>query len=261
MKRTGFGGSWTEDKLRIVRAYLIAYRTIFTGNEKAKFLRTIYVDAFAHTGQRTSRGEMIVQEPLFSAEDEPQLQAFFKGSVRNALELDSPFDHYVFIEKNQIAFRELEKTVSEYPLRSTETLLGDANEVLSRWCAQTDWKRNRAVVFLDPFGMQVEWPLLETLAKTKGIDLWMLFPVSTVLRTLPNAGEPPKEWAERLTKTFGTEDWKNEFYSTQESITLFEDEETLYRDADIERVQAFVVSRLTEIFVGVSPKPMILKNS
>ena len=48
-----FGGSWTEIKLARLAKYLTAYRTIFTGNEKARHFKTWYVDAFAGTGSRS----------------------------------------------------------------------------------------------------------------------------------------------------------------------------------------------------------------
>ncbi|MGH8657683.1 MAG: hypothetical protein ACREV4_04145 [Gammaproteobacteria bacterium] len=50
--------------------------------------------------------------------------------------------------------------------------LTDAIVGLQDWCAQRDWEKERAVVFLDPFGMQVEWETVDTLAKTGGVDLW-----------------------------------------------------------------------------------------
>jgi three-Cys-motif partner protein len=53
MKNHKFGGSWTEEKLECLKSYLGAYTTIFTGNPRAKFYTTTYVDAFAGTGYRT----------------------------------------------------------------------------------------------------------------------------------------------------------------------------------------------------------------
>lgn len=47
-----FGGDWTSDKLERVRKYLCAYTTIFKNNVRASYFSTIYVDAFAGTGQR-----------------------------------------------------------------------------------------------------------------------------------------------------------------------------------------------------------------
>jgi len=49
-----FGGDWTEVKLGKLEKYLKAYRTLFSGNEKARYFKTWYVDAFAGTGSRTT---------------------------------------------------------------------------------------------------------------------------------------------------------------------------------------------------------------
>jgi three-Cys-motif partner protein len=52
-----FGGRWTEEKLERLRKYLVAYTTIFKANERAKHLRTTFVDAFAGTGTyRATKG-------------------------------------------------------------------------------------------------------------------------------------------------------------------------------------------------------------
>jgi three-Cys-motif partner protein len=45
-----------------------------------------------------------------------------------------------------------------------------------RKICDNDWRSHRAVLFLDPYGMQVEWQTIEAIAKTAAIDLWLLFP-------------------------------------------------------------------------------------
>ena len=57
-----------------------------------------------------------------------------------------------------------------------EILNEDANTAVQRICASTNWHNNRAVLFLDPYGMQVSWETLAAVAATKAIDLWMLYP-------------------------------------------------------------------------------------
>ena len=47
----GFGGNWTEEKLKRVEKYLKAYATIMN---KKKF-RFAYIDAFAGTGYREEK--------------------------------------------------------------------------------------------------------------------------------------------------------------------------------------------------------------
>jgi hypothetical protein len=44
------GGAWTEQKLACLQKYLQSYCQIFSKNERARYFRTHYVDAFAGTG-------------------------------------------------------------------------------------------------------------------------------------------------------------------------------------------------------------------
>src|SRR5438093_1235681 len=103
-----FGGDWTINKLERVRKYLAAYTKIFKKNPRASFFRTIYVDAFAGTGQRVSSGA----EEMSSQDTDAQ--SLRKGSVRIALEVEPPFDQYVFIEKSAKRAKELETLRSDF---------------------------------------------------------------------------------------------------------------------------------------------------
>src|SRR6266568_7856019 len=102
--QTQFGGAWTQQKLEALKKYLQAYTTIFKKNPRARFYSISYVDAFAGTG--TLRRP----EPGGSAEFLPELQKneeeFRKGSVIRALEIEPPFDEYIFIEKSATKCRE-----------------------------------------------------------------------------------------------------------------------------------------------------------
>jgi three-Cys-motif partner protein len=60
-----FGGDWTEIKLSRLHKYLKAYRHIFTRNEKARYFKTWYVDAFAGTGLRTQASTHAEPAALF----------------------------------------------------------------------------------------------------------------------------------------------------------------------------------------------------
>jgi three-Cys-motif partner protein len=92
---------------------------------------------------------------------------------------------------------------------------GDANEVLKTWCRERNWHEERAVVFLDPYGMQVEWSTIERLAETKGVDLWYLFPLGVgVARLLTHRGDMSEAWQMRLDLLFGTSKWRERFYQS-----------------------------------------------
>jgi hypothetical protein len=53
VKVHAFGGLWTERKLAALEGYLTAYRHIFDKGPWASKYKTIYVDGFAGTGERT----------------------------------------------------------------------------------------------------------------------------------------------------------------------------------------------------------------
>jgi three-Cys-motif partner protein len=255
-----FGGHWTTEKLAILEKYLLAYGTIFKSNPRARYYRTVYIDAFAGTGYRATQtsGEMAMLPDL----EQPDTQSYLKGSAVIALESEPPFDHYVFIEQKPDHVAALEQLKQTYPDRMITVLPGDANTQLRTLIQTTDWKSHRAVVFLDPYGMQVEWALLEAIAKTQAIDLWMLFPLGVgVNRLLTRTGEPPKEWGDALTRIFGTERWRDEFYPSQIQDSLFGPAETRGKSATFDSIGRFLVKRLTTIFAGVAPKPLALTNS
>lgn len=263
MAKQTFGGDWTEDKLERVRKYLCAYTKIFARNPRARCFTTTYVDAFAGEGKRIDPKTM-QDDPTLFFDEGPDIDRdmFKKGSARIALEVNPPFDHYLFIESSDGRVRELRRMVDEYDDRKTQVHRGEANEALRDWCASTDWRMHRAVVFLDPFGMQVEWETVEAIARTKAIDLWWLFPLGIgVSRLLTRSEPPPAHWAKRLTSTLGTEEWREAFYRVKEDETLFGPDVAERREANHVAIAAFVVSRLRKVFAKVAENPLHLRNS
>lgn len=257
-----FGGDWTERKLYCLQKYLKAYTTIFHRNEKARFYRTHYVDAFAGTGRMQLKDMPLAEFTPELAEDQEQ---YAKGSATRALEVEPPFDHYLFIERDPVRALELEQLKEHHPQRASDitVLNADASEAITTWCKETDWTRNRAVLFLDPFGMDVEWELLQTIGSTCGIDLWYLCPLFAINRLLMRDGRLPESWSERLTKTFGTSSWFEEFYTTEETqlpIAGWNPSVQIIKTANQERIKNFLLGRLRTVFVSVA-EPLMLYNS
>lgn len=215
MVEQSFGGPWTERKLKCLQDYLNAYRTIFTGNPRARYFRTWYVDAFAGTGSRSTPrpSRSSSGEGFFEIYDDAEAQEYQDGSAKIALGLSSPFDNYLFIEKSKARVTELQSAIrAEFPqlYARCHFRAGDANAELKGWCAERNWSKDRAVVFLDPYGMQVEWGSVETLAATKGVDLWYLFP--GIARLLRRDGNIPEAWKKRLDVLLGTDAWQTRFF-------------------------------------------------
>jgi three-Cys-motif partner protein len=112
------------------------------------------------------------------------------------------------------------------------------------------------------YGMEVEWQTIEALARTKAVDLWILLPLGQAInRLLTREGPPEKQWADRLTRCFGTEEWKEVFYRKESQPTLFGAEERLAKEANFEAIGDFFVRRLSAIFEKVAENPLPLRNS
>ncbi len=244
-----------------------AYTKIFRVNPRAQFLRTTYVDAFAGTGYiqvgipELPLAQVMPELADLRSEIQAQADEYKKGSVVRALELEPPFHRYLFIERDVGRYVELCRLTERFPDRKgrIEVVNADANEYLLKWCHARDWRRNRAVVFLDPFGMQVDWALIESIAATKAIDLWLLFPLFAANRLLVTKGKPPENWATRLTRILGTDRWEDEFYRTEKSL-LIQGEERTIKVADIKKIGEFFVDRLRSVFTAVA-EPLTLTNT
>ena len=257
-----FGGEWTTRKLEVLAGYLHGY----TNALKNQPFQKLYIDAFAGTGYRDVRCEEEDDSPqnrLFPDMAEPEPQSFLDGSARLALKIEPQFDRYIFIERSPEHCADLVSLKAEFPglANKIDIRQGDANAKIQELC-QTDWRSKRAVLFLDPYGMQVEWTTIEAIAKAKAIDLWLLFPLGIgVNRLLTKSGDIPNPWRNRLNLLLGTEDWYDEFYKVEITPTLFgENKETLIK-AKMETIGRYFNNRLKSVFIGVAEEPGVLRNS
>lgn len=255
-----FGGDWTEEKLRRIRKYLTAYTTALS---KQQF-RTAYIDAFAGTGYRQLKQEHKPSELMFPEFMEEDAQAFLEGSAQIALQTKPRFDKYIFIEQEIGRFNELEKLKESYPEVAEDIILvnADCNAYLQDLCLNRNWRSNRAVLFLDPFGMQVEWTTIEAIAHTQAIDLWLLFPLGVAVnRLLRRDGQIDETLRKKLDTLLGTEYWFDAFYETRKEQTLFGEEERLRKVVNLEQIGQYFVTRLKTVFAGVAEEPLPLYNS
>jgi three-Cys-motif partner protein len=251
-----FGGPWTELKLDKVETYL----QLYTRALRKKF-DLWYIDAFAGSGKRTvlrPRGG-IFEGGLFRLESES-----IPGSAQRALGVSPPFAHFVFIEKKEEYFSELSKLKSKYSDRDIRCVLGDANKELQKLLKE-NWVRDktgRAVVFLDPYKMDVDWKTLERLAKSEVIDVWYLFPINAVLRQLAkDFSKVDSKKAESLDRVLG-QGWAEELYKTTQVklTTIFGKRETItsIKRAHKRDVEQWIHARLTKMFAFCSdPLPLL----
>lgn len=235
-----FGGIWTRIKLEALEKYLLAFNTALS---KQNFTR-IYIDAFAGTG----RCDIKVDGEKTSID----------GSARRALAIDPPFHKFCFIELRPKKLTALNALKTEYPDKSIEVICDDANAALKALCEKYPWRDERAVLFLDPFGMHVEWTTLQAIAKTGAIDVWYLFPYSGLYRqAAKNADAMDADKEESITRLLGTDEWRQVFYTPKRQGSLFGGDGGDEREADHHQMLDFVSKRLKELFPAVTD-PKIL---
>lgn len=260
MQANTFGGTWTDSKLAVLEKYLRAYLSLMKGNERARHFKTKYIDAFAGSGYSLRRTKRDLVADSFSRDVDAR--GLIEGSAIRALKLATPFDSYFFIERSAEALSNLIGHIPDAVKLRVQLAHGDANSELAKLCAQWNTRSERAVVFLDPYGLQVKWNTLEKIARTQAMDLWMLFPIGMgVNRLLTTKGEPPAEWAATLDETFGTGDWRQAFYEKNVQAGLFGEVETTTKTAHFDGIAEFLLERLSTCFAHVCDRYLILRNS
>lgn len=253
-----FGGNWTAEKLDSVGKYLKAYTTAL----KSKPFHLIYIDAFAgsgYCGKQDGIEPDIPAIPELAADDTTE---FLRGSTRVALDVEPPFAEYIFIDRDPTNCIALDKLRDEYPDKKDSIRIAreDANSLLKRM-ANDNWRNKRAVLFLDPYGMQVEWATIQSIARTKSIDVWYLFPLAAVNRLLRKDADIGEAERKRLDYLFGTTDWADAFYRSEKELSLFGEYEITEKTATFDSIKDYVIKRLQSEFPGVAENPLILRNS
>jgi three-Cys-motif partner protein len=254
-----FGGrTWTQDKLDRVRKYLVAYSTIMG----KRTFRYAYIDGFAGTGYHELKPDENDTGNLFAELDEPAVE-FLDGSARIALQVKPRFHKYIFIEKSRRKTGELEKLRKDFPDKAEDIIIAnaEANAYLRDLCVGRSWRSNRAVLFIDPFGMQLSWETVAAVAQTKAIDTWILFPVSAVNRLLKKDGNIPVKWRQRLDTMFGEPAWFDVFFPEERLPLLDNGTKVRRKVADLDRIGKYFNQRLATVFAGVAPNPYTLRNT
>ena len=268
---TTLGGPWSRLKLDCLESYAVAYLKVMQQQNWSLH----YVDAFAGQGRQQfklvasdsdSQSENQASfEFLDQAEDEARFE-FLEGSALRALKVSNEatrgFDRFVFIEASRKAKEKLaQRALIEWPAQAAkiQLLKDDANDAIADYVKNTNWAKTRALVFLDPFGLQVRWKTIEELAQTRACDVWYLFPIGGVIRMLPSSGQMDPMWELKLDTLFGTTDWRDEFYADDIQGDLFGDASRI-KSANEAQILSYIQKRMRSVFAGIS-NFAILRNS
>ncbi|MQA66012.1 MAG: three-Cys-motif partner protein TcmP [Alphaproteobacteria bacterium] len=265
--RDGKVGPWAREKLDCLGRYLREYTKIM---KKQDWCRGYYYfDAFAGAGRNAIRQlekkdnpNLLPLEISSMHSNDPEELSYVNGSPFVALDIEHPFSKYFFVEKDHHRANELRSIQREYAgSRNIEVREGDANQSIRNFLFDKgiNWKSCRAVMFLDPFGMQVPWSTIEAIASTKGVETILNLPVGMAIqRLLPKSGDINLAQREMLNSYFGSAEWEELLYEKAEN--LFGDIGiTKARDSG-ERLVGWYRKRLKKLF-GFAPSPRLICNT
>lgn len=234
-------GYWSEVKLDIIRKYASAYSTIM---KKQKSIQTyLYIDAFAGAGFHIKK----------------QTHEFITGSPLNALVISPAFPEFHFIDLDGDKVDKLRQVIGDR--RDVLFHKGDCNKILLLdvfpKCRYADYRR--ALCLLDPYGLTVNWEVLQKAGEMKSIEIFYNFMIMdanmNVLWRSP--GKVQTSQVARMDAVWGDHSWHQAAY--KKTAGLFgEMEEKTTNKAVIDAFR----DRLKKVagFEYV-PEPMPMRNS
>lgn len=234
-------GYWSEVKLEIIREYAAAYSRILMA-QRDPSLEHVYIDAFAGSGMHVSRttGEFVLGSPL------------------NAINVQPPFRKYYLIDLDSSKVRQLKEIVGDRT--DVSFFEGDCNPILlNSIFPQVKYEQyRRGLCLLDPYGLHLDWKVIQAAGQMRTIDLFLNFPVADMNRNVlwrDPAGVDPAD-IERMNKFWGDESWRDIAYSIDKNLFGFPEKE------DNETVAEGFRDRLRNVaqFKYV-PLPLPMRNS
>ena len=266
---SSWGGAWTEEKLNAFEKFVNAYLTIMNKYRGQYDWKLIYFDGFAGSG---SRNEDITSEDnqlMMDMMDEHQITAEeltpYKGAAERVLNITQEgFDFYYFIDKDAASSSQLQEKLASYQKdKRLEFRHSDANTEVSKLAdAMRKNSKLKALVLLDPFGMQVDWSSIERLKGTS-TDLWILIPTGVIVNRLLDR-KCKLTHIEKLTSFFGKDEafLKNYFYNTRQENTLFGETEVVEKVQEpIRMIANLYIQQMKTIFKYVTEEPLVLYNT
>ena len=194
-------GYWSELKLEIIKKYAAAYSKILDSSVKrGEVKKYIYVDAFAGSGKHISKtsGNLV------------------KGSPQIALDVAPPFHEYHFIDLNE------DKTASLKDIaRDKKNVFiheGNCNNILMKIYPRAKWNDyHRALVLLDPYGLDLNWEAMYTAGAMKSIEIFLNFPIMDMNRNVlwDNHGSVDTKQISRMNAFWGDDSWREAAYAKQ----------------------------------------------
>jgi three-Cys-motif partner protein len=236
-------GYWSELKLEIVEKYGSAYTKAFA-NQRS--LKKYYIDAFSGAGVHRSK----------------RTGAQVEGSPARALKISPPFDRYYFIDLNPRKTAHLAMLCKGRS--DVDVVTEDASSYLTKALLPgiKYENYNRALCLLDPYGLHLDWEVMQLAGRSRAIDMFLNFPVMDMNRNAiwktPDGANPGG--LKRMNRFWGDESWKRVAYAASPQGDLFSEPEFIKQSNDA-IVSAFQERLRTIAKFNFVPAPLPMRNN
>lgn len=237
-------GPWSVVKNDILEEYSKSYLTIM--HKQSQFRDILYVDAFAGATENIERSTNI---PM-------------PGSAKRALSLNPGFTEYYFFDKDEARVADLNSLAVG---RSNVVVMqGDGNMLTRELAAkrlQYDQYR-RALVFLDPYGMDLDWETVRLLGETKSADVAINFPIMDINRNSVRRNESTilGNSAHEMTRLWGSDEWRASFYGPHPNLSIWDEQPRVKKVKHIDIVNAYRNRLMSEGGYKDVTKPLLMPN-
>ena len=183
--------------------YALAYSRILAAQTKPS-LDHVYIDAFAGAGVHISK----------------TTREYISGSPINALLVQPPFREYHLIDIDRQKVELLRERVKNR--RDVHIHEGDCNRILLEKVFPNVRYENyrRGLCLLDPYGLQLDWKVIDTAGKMRSIDMFLNFPVADINRNVlwrhPEGVDPAD--LRRMNEFWGDDSWRQIAYTTKRDL-------------------------------------------
>ncbi|HET7215666.1 MAG TPA: three-Cys-motif partner protein TcmP [Terriglobia bacterium] len=234
-------GDWSEIKLEILKEYASAYSKNL-GAQTDPYLHHVYIDAFAGAGMHISKksGEFVLGSPL------------------NALNVLPRFREYHLIDILKERTDNLKELIGKRP--DVHIYSGDCNQILLNEVfprvRYEDYRRGLCI--LDPYGLHLDWNVIQTAGRMRSIDLFLNFPVADINRNVlwHDPTDVDSQDIARMDRFWGDGSWRDIAYSTSGNLFGFPEKEPNETVAESFRLRLGQAAGFNRV-----PKPMPMRNS
>jgi three-Cys-motif partner protein len=237
-------GFWSEIKLEIVKDYAKAYSTILSNQT---YIKHVYIDAFAGAGTHISK----------------TTKEIVPGSPLNALYVEPPFKELYLIDLDGQRTQLLEEMAQGH--QNVHVFQGNCNDILLEkvFPEVTYEQYRRGLCLLDPYGLHLNWDVLEAAGKMRSIEIFLNFPIMDMNRNAlwKNPDNVDKDSIVRMTAFWGDESWKEIAYAPSPQLSLFSEEQEIEKQSNEIIVEAFRTRLIEKGNFKFVPKPIPMKNT